>query len=37
LLRLGFGDDVRDAARLDAYPVLAQFHERRVTPVPVHA
>jgi 2-phosphosulfolactate phosphatase len=37
LIRLGFRDDVRDAARLDAYPVLAQFHERRVTPVPVHA
>jgi 2-phosphosulfolactate phosphatase len=31
LIRLGFGDDVRDAARLDAYPVLAHFHERRVT------
>lgn len=37
LVRLGFGADVRDAARLDAYPVLAQFHERRVTPVTVHA
>jgi 2-phosphosulfolactate phosphatase len=37
LVRLGFGDDVRDAGRLDAYPVLAHFHERRVTlaPVPV--
>lgn len=35
LIRLGFGDDVRDAARLDAYPVLPQFHERRVTLVPV--
>ena len=31
LIRLGFGDDVRDAARLDAYPVLAHFHERRIT------
>lgn len=31
LIRLGFRDDVLDAARLDAYPVLAQFHERRVT------
>ncbi len=37
LVRLGFRADVHDAARLDAYPVLAQFHERRVTLVPVHA
>jgi 2-phosphosulfolactate phosphatase len=37
LVRLGFRADVRDAARLDAYPVLAQFHERRVTLAPVHA
>jgi 2-phosphosulfolactate phosphatase len=37
LFKLGLGDDVRDAARLDAYPVLAQFHERRVTLLPVHA
>jgi 2-phosphosulfolactate phosphatase len=37
LVRLGLGADVRDAARLDAYPVLTQFHERRVTLVPVHA
>jgi 2-phosphosulfolactate phosphatase len=37
LVRLGFRADVRDAARLDAYPILAQFHERRVTLVPVHA
>jgi 2-phosphosulfolactate phosphatase len=37
LVKLGFRADVRDAGRLDAYPVLAQFHERRVTPVPVHA
>ncbi len=37
LIRLGFRYDVLDAARLDAYPVLAHFHERRVTlaPVPV--
>ena len=37
LIRLGFRDDVLDAARLDAYPVLAHFHDRRVTlaPVPV--
>jgi len=31
LIKLGFLDDVLDAARLDAYPVLAHFHERRVT------
>ena len=31
LIRLGFADDVRDAARLDAYPVLPRFHDRRVT------
>jgi 2-phosphosulfolactate phosphatase len=31
LIRLGFADDVADAARLDAYPVLPSFHERRVT------
>jgi 2-phosphosulfolactate phosphatase len=31
LVRLGFHDDVRDAARLDAYPVLGHFHDRRVT------
>ncbi|HEX5386130.1 MAG TPA: 2-phosphosulfolactate phosphatase [Gemmatimonadales bacterium] len=31
LIRLGFQNDVRDAARLDAYPVLPHFHERRVT------
>jgi 2-phosphosulfolactate phosphatase len=37
LVRLGFRADVRDAACLDGYPVLAQFHERRVTLVPVHA
>ena len=37
LIKLGFRDDVADAARLDAYPVLPLFHERRVTlaPVPV--
>jgi 2-phosphosulfolactate phosphatase len=37
LIRLGFRDDVLDAARQDAYPVLPYFHERRVTlaPVPV--
>ena len=31
LIRLGFGDDLRDAARQDAYPVLPHFHERLVT------
>jgi 2-phosphosulfolactate phosphatase len=31
LIRLGFRDDVLDAARVDAYPVLPHFHERRVT------
>ena len=31
LIRLGFGEDLRDAARFDAYPVLPHFHERRVT------
>jgi len=37
LIHLGVRDDVLDAARLDAYPVLAYFHDRRVTlaPVPV--
>lgn len=35
LIKLGFRDDLRDAARLDAYPVLPHFHERRVTLVPV--
>jgi 2-phosphosulfolactate phosphatase len=31
LIRLGFAADVEAAARLDAYPVLPIFHERRVT------
>ncbi len=31
LLRLGFAEDVRAAARLDAYPVLPTFHQRRIT------
>jgi 2-phosphosulfolactate phosphatase len=35
LIRLGFRADVRDAARMDAYPVLPHFHERRITLVPV--
>jgi 2-phosphosulfolactate phosphatase len=35
LIKLGFRNDVRDAARLDAYPVLPHFHDRRVTLIPV--
>lgn len=35
LMRLGFRADVEDAARVDAYPVLPHFHERRVTLAPV--
>ena len=35
LIRLGFRDDVLDASRLDAYPVPAHFHDRRVTPASV--
>ena len=31
LIRLGFAEDVAAAARLDAYPVLPSFHDRRVT------
>jgi 2-phosphosulfolactate phosphatase len=31
LIRLGFADDVKASARVDAYPVLPIFHERRVT------
>jgi 2-phosphosulfolactate phosphatase len=34
LIDLGFREDVRDAARLDGYPVLALYHDRRVTLVP---
>jgi 2-phosphosulfolactate phosphatase len=34
LIRLGLQDDVTDAGRLDAYPVLPHFHERRVTIAP---
>jgi 2-phosphosulfolactate phosphatase len=34
LLRLGFERDVAEAGRLDAYPVLPQFHDRRVTIAP---
>jgi 2-phosphosulfolactate phosphatase len=35
LTQLGFTADVREAARLDAYPILPHFHERRITLVPV--
>jgi 2-phosphosulfolactate phosphatase len=35
LIRLGFREDVQEASRVDAYPVLPHFHERRVTLVPV--
>jgi 2-phosphosulfolactate phosphatase len=35
LVRLGFRADLREAARLDAHPVLPHFHERRITLVPV--
>jgi 2-phosphosulfolactate phosphatase len=35
LIKAGFRDDVLDASRLDAYPVLPHFHERRVTLMPV--
>ena len=31
LTRLGFRADLLDAARVDAYPVLPHFHERRIT------
>ena len=31
LIRLGFADDVAAAGRLDAYPVLPVFHDRRIT------
>jgi 2-phosphosulfolactate phosphatase len=34
LVRLGFEPDVADAGRLDAYPVLPHFHDRRVTIAP---
>jgi 2-phosphosulfolactate phosphatase len=37
LVRLGFKADVDDAARLDAYPVLPQLHDRRITAAPVAA
>ncbi len=34
LIHLGFTEDVADAGRPDAYPVLPYFHERRVTIAP---
>ncbi len=35
LIRLGFRDDLLDAGRQGGYPVLVQFHERRLTPAQV--
>jgi 2-phosphosulfolactate phosphatase len=35
LLRLGFRADVAEAGRMDAYPVLGHFHDRRVVPAPI--
>jgi 2-phosphosulfolactate phosphatase len=35
LLKLGFEEDLRQASRLDAYPIVMQFHERRVTQMPL--
>jgi len=37
LAAIGYADDLADAARQDAYPVLPFFHERRVTALPVQA
>lgn len=34
LTELGLKDDIADAARVDAYPILAQFQNRRVVAVP---
>ena len=34
LIQLGFEADVADAGRLDVYPVLPYFHDRRVTIAP---
>jgi phosphosulfolactate phosphohydrolase-like enzyme len=31
LVKLGFREDLREAALMDAYPVLPLYHERRVT------
>ena len=31
LIKQGFREDLREAGRLDGYPVLPHFHERRVT------
>jgi 2-phosphosulfolactate phosphatase len=35
LIRLGFRADVREAARMDVYPVVPHLHERRITLTPV--
>ncbi len=37
LLALGYGADISDAAREDAYPVLPTYHERRITTAAVPA
>jgi hypothetical protein len=37
LAELGLRDDILDAARVDAYPVLATFANRRVTAAPAPA
>ena len=34
LIRLGCRSDVLDATRVDAYPVLPRFHDRRITIAP---
>ena len=34
LAALGLGEDIAAAARMDCYPVLLSFHERRVTALP---
>lgn len=37
LTELGFKEDIADAAKVDSYPVLAHFANRRVSAVPVPA
>ena len=34
LIKLGSRDDVVDSARADGYPVLAHYHDRRITIAP---
>jgi 2-phosphosulfolactate phosphatase len=33
LAKVGLAEDIADAARMDAYPVLSYLHDRRVTPM----